>query len=64
MGNRIQAWHPSALIAVCMLQIHLLNSSYVKEEEEFVDKEFQEYERVDEDFKKDSSLMRSSNMKR
>lgn len=40
---------PPPRLVVCRLQIHLLISSYVKEEEEFV--EFQEYECVDEDFK-------------
>jgi hypothetical protein len=41
----------TTLIVICEPRIHLPNPSYVEDEDEFVDEEFQEDEFVDEEFK-------------
>jgi hypothetical protein len=50
---QFDAWSPrrTTLTVIREPQIHLPNPSYVEEEDEFVDEEFQEDEFVDEEFK-------------
>jgi hypothetical protein len=48
-STRIPHW--ATLTVICESQLHLPNPSYVEEEDEFVDEEFQEDKFVDEEFK-------------